>query len=231
MTYQTSTTQKRHSNQKLNILYLDDSTTDLERFERRITHFNRSGDNTFRNLCNVQVTPTSKIEEAIDMLVKKGNLEEFDVFVCDHNMPARQGMDFINWLILEDVKVYYVLYSAGVNVDLNIRKECNNKGILFADKTEQLSTLIEKLIKETANEPLPVPAAGRNTQPMEDLYHFIANDIIEDMKKVSDTDYEIRIGGKSYKPADIIHELSNKTEFAIDYVKSYIDGLKFFNKK
>lgn len=231
MTYQALTPPTRHSNQNLHILYLDDSTTDLERFERRITQFNRSGDNTIRNSCNVQVTPTSKIEEVIEMLVNKENSEGFDVFVCDHNMPARQGMDFINWLIAEDVNIFYVLYSAGVNVDINIRKECAAKGILFADKTEQISTLIEKLIRETANEPLLVPGRGINATSTDDLYYFIATDIIDDMEKVSDTDYQIRIGGKAYKPADIIHELRNKTEFAIEYVKNYIDGLKFFNKK
>jgi DNA-binding NarL/FixJ family response regulator len=171
------------------------------------------------------------MNDVIEMLVNKGNTEEFDVFVCDHNMPTKQGMDFIKWLISEDVNVFYVLYSAGVNVHKNIIEECNSKGILFYDKTEQLSTLIEKLIMETANEPLSVPSTGRNTLSMEDLYSFIANDIIDDMEKVSGTDYQIRIGSKTYKPDDIIHELTNKTEFAFEYVKNYIEGLKFFNKK
>jgi hypothetical protein len=93
-----------------------------------------------------------------------------------------------------------------------------------------LSTLLEKLIKTVVKELPQGSATMRNTLSMEKFYYALANDIIEDMKKVSGTDYRIRNGKKVYSPEDIIHELTHKTEFAFEYVMNYLEGLKFFKK-
>jgi hypothetical protein len=224
-------TEIRNYDQKLKILYLDDCETDIEGFKRRIREFNNMEGNKLKNSCRVRVATTSKYDDAFERLVDYGNDEGFNVFVCDQNMPGKQGLDFIKWLIKEDVDVFYVLYSAGVNVNRSIIEECEGNGILFFDKTEQLSTLIEKLIRAIVKDSTQAPEKRINTFSMEDLYYSIAKDIIEDMEKVADTDYHIRVGNKTYKPVYIINELKNKTDFALEYVMNYVEGLKFFNKK
>lgn len=231
MDNQETITEIRHYDKKLKILYLDDCETDIEGFRRRIKEFNNSEDNKYRGSCNVRVATTSRYDDAFEKLVEYRNDEGFTVFVCDQNMPGKQGLDFIKLLIKEDVDVFFVLYSAGVNVNRSIREECACNGILFFDKTEQLSTLIEKLIREIVKESTLVPEKSVNTLSMDDLYYSIAKDIIEDMEKVSGTDYQIRVGSITYRPTYIINELKNRTPFALEYVMNYIEGLKFFNKK
>jgi hypothetical protein len=230
MSYPEVIAEAKKSHQKLQILYLDDCETDIESFKYRVNAFNKSEDNMFKNAARVQVATTMSHDDVLNRLVDKNNVEGFNVFVCDQNMPGRQGLGFIT-LLKKDVKVFYVLYSAGVNVDKSIREECARMGILFFDKIEDLSTLLEKLIMEVLKTPVKVTAPVQKNLSMEKLYYALANDIIEDMKRVEGTDFEIRDGNKVYKPEDIIRELTHKTEFAFEYVMDYLEGLKFFNKK
>lgn len=204
---------------ELSILYLDDEPNDLKNFEANVNLFNLQGQS---DLFKIRLTTCLENTKALQ-LIEEGS-SEFKVFLCDHNMPQRKGLDFITKLLKPDFPdLLYVLYTGAGNLNDEIVSVCRNNDILFFEKTEEFNTLIAKIYKRISPE---------QNNVAEFFFRKVARELIADLEFVekTDPDFVIIIGGKNYKPKEVITAISKRTKLGADYIDDYLEGLKFFNK-
>jgi CheY-like chemotaxis protein len=202
---------------QVRILYLDDLKRDIANFEYNIKKYNSNSSDTEP----LTLATTQEVSEAIRLLDKDNG---FDVFVCDHNMPEMKGLELITkYLKLNNNNLLFVLYTGAGNINNNIVETCKSHDIMLFDKAEEFSTLLEKIFSRLSRP---------NPNYLNLIYKKITQDIIEDMENTNniDPEFTITIDGENYTPVQIISAVNHRTKFGINYVMSYIDGLKFFNK-
>ena len=97
---------KSHNNRVLRILYLDDDQSALDVFSLQTNRYNNDQEKDL----DLYISAEYVIDHsnAISQL-EKGH---YDVFVCDHNMPIRQGLDLIKYLKTDYPDIVYVLQIA-----------------------------------------------------------------------------------------------------------------------
>jgi CheY-like chemotaxis protein len=202
---------------KLRVLYLDDDQVALENFENNINVYNDNGEAEINN-CLFDLTNTSSYEETLLILEKKG---PFDVFVCDHNMPKQKGLQFITYYKSDHPDMIYVLHTGAGNMTDNLQEECRRHDIILSNKSESITTLIEKIIK----------AKGMKTNPIEVFYQAVIADVLRDLMAVrNDESMSIVISNRSLKPADLINEIRLKSPIGVQFLINYFNGLKFFKQ-
>lgn len=203
----------------LNILYLDDDTGALDFFENNVEKYKEAHADSNIDL-KVTVCNTSK--DAINLLTKYD--KHFNVFICDQHMPDKLGLTLILYLKDDYPNLLFVLYSGVGSLNKEAKDRCLKNKILYEEKTEQFSTLIEKIINRVNLEP---------KSPVEDLYDYFTKEIIEDMENLEKKDPECLIifGERELKPSQVIFEVKTKSKLGIFYVRNYFDGLKFFKGK
>jgi CheY-like chemotaxis protein len=210
----------------LSILYVDDNPADIDNFRVKANRFNLERDN--EDSLRLELITCETPGEAVSFFDEQA----FDVVICDYNMPEETGLK----LILQYFKnarpgLCYVIYTAVGNLTDEIRRVCNNEDILLFVKSETFSTLIGQIINkrffpEKQDTPIEMP-------PTEQLYYFLAEELIASLKNIQrfDPDFEIYAGTRVYKPEEMIRELQKRTLTGFDYIRSYIEGLKFFNRQ
>src|ERR1039457_43320 len=116
----------------INILYLDDEDSDLKYFTAKATSYNRKNIDKKEDSFTLNVFCTCEHEEAITK-IKSG---EYNVFVCDQNMPTQKGFELVTYLKLECPDVLFVLYTGAGNLEGDMIKKCKENEILFFEKSE-----------------------------------------------------------------------------------------------
>jgi len=172
----------------LRILYLDDKPSDLENF--------RSNVKKNREYWNIDLVTKEDCNEVIEILKK----ENFDVFVCDHNMPVQMGFSLIKYLQTEDPDILYVLYTGAGNLDEDLKISCQMHDVLYFFKTEEFTTLIEQIINKLK---------GVEASSEDEIYLFISETLIKDLRRIEaiDPQFRMTIDDKTYTPEKIIAAL------------------------
>jgi CheY-like chemotaxis protein len=205
----------------LKILYLDDSLTDLENFTFNIKRFRKEVLETDSTV-NLSWITTDQQNEALRVLE---NDDGINCFIADHNMPEKKGLALIRYLKNDYPTLLYVLHTAGGNIDKTISDVCNDENIILSNKSEQFSTLIEKLFEKLS---INIVA-----DPLVTVYKSVAADILDDLEALvkEDPTFTITYDDINYTASQIKDEINGRTKFGVNYVLSYIEGLKFFTNK
>ncbi|MDI3321995.1 hypothetical protein [Pinibacter soli] len=212
--------QFKNPGKEIAFLYLDDESSALHNFQVKVNSYNTNVDND--DAFKIRLQTTDDNVEAVGILESENN--DVDVFICDHNMPTRKGLDLIKYFKSGSANdLIYVLYTGAGNVNNEIRRECANNDILLFAKTEEFSTLIGQIVNK---------ANKQSNNPMENLYFKLTSDMIRSLQNIANHDpsFRIQIGSRFLKPNELINELNNRTQLGFEYLESYIEGLKFFNR-
>jgi len=213
-----------NTNKKLvNVLYIDDEKSDIDNFRMRLDTFMESEPEYDIHLVGVK-----EYDELMEMISNQSShtkgYRNFDILMCDQNMPGKwNGLGIIKHLLPNYPNIVYVLFT-GVRQPLNdIKKECDKKGILHIIKTEEISTIMLKILNN-----MPTISRKRN-DANDSLYKNICAEIIDDLKNIQQKDptYRVTIDSSIYKPSELISHLIDRTDIADSYVEDYFNGLKF----
>lgn len=227
---QTKIPQEIFQQEMLSILYLDDEGKDLDNFKSKAQKFRNDPSNAYKDHLGIRIDTVQDFDSALQLLQKS----EYNIFVCDHNMPGKRGLDFILFVKKDLPDIIYVLYTGAGGVFPDVKQRCRENDILFFEKTGGFSTLVEKLLRQKSSsgkQPLKKVVAMTNLAA---FYQRVSKEIIDDMKAVEeeDPDFRLIVGGKSYSPSQIIQEISDPgSEFGYTYLCNYYEGLKLLNKK
>jgi CheY-like chemotaxis protein len=210
---------------ELKLYYLDDEQRDLNNFKNKVDTFNRYPERYFVDLAKIKLEITTDPEAVIDAL----DGSNYDVFVCDHNMPEKKGLELIVSLLKpKNPNTVFVLYT-GANLGTDLKNECKDNDIIFFEKTEEFETLLARIVKKVGM----LNRKAEPYDPQKDLYLKIAKDLLIEMQEIEkiDPDFIIQIGEKEFRPSRMIKEINSQSEYGLKYLDAYFEGLKFFKDK
>lgn len=210
---------------RLRLFYLDDERSDLDHFKKIIKDFNERPEE-FReyDVENISLYTTTDPQEALENF----NEVHYDVFLCDHNMPERKGLELIVSLLKpHHNSCVYVLYT-GANISHELQIDCDKHQVLLFDKTEDFDVLLQRILRR-------LPMRNKEQEPTNKLfesYKRIGADLIDEMRSIelSDPSFMYLIGDKEYRPGRLVKEIMSQTELGLMVLESYFEGLKFFKK-
>jgi CheY-like chemotaxis protein len=209
---------------QISVYYLDDNPIDLNNFKKKVDNFNNRPESYHVDLQNIKLKTTNDPVEVMGLLIGSN----YDVFVCDHNMPEKKGLELIlKYLKSENPNTIFVLYTGIDSADL--KNECKENDILFFVKSEQFETLLSRIVKKLDM----INAKEVVLDPQQRFYQKIAKDLIHEMQEIEkfDPDFIIQIGEREFRPSRMIKEINSQSEYGMKFLDGYIEGLKFFKDK
>jgi CheY-like chemotaxis protein len=209
---------------QISVYYLDDNPIDLANFKKKVDNFNNRPESYYIDLQKIKLVTTTDPSEVMSLLIGSN----YDVFVCDHNMPENKGLELIiKYLKSENPNTIFVLYTGIDSADL--KNECKENDILFFVKSEQFETLLSRIVKKLDM----INAKEVLLDPQQRFYQKIAKDLIHEMQEIEklDPDFIIQIGEREFRPSRMIKEINSQSEYGMKFLDGYIEGLKFFKDK
>jgi CheY-like chemotaxis protein len=96
-----------------------------------------------------EVVEASSADDAIELLTKRAN---FDLIVCDYNMPGRTGDAVFDFLTASGLNIPFILFTALPSFDL---KRFRGNNFAGAAQKHDLPGLARMMQSSLSHEPLP----------------------------------------------------------------------------